>query len=480
MSAILPEWRSTSRTRQPATPGTGSVGNGAPAPTAQLAEHGTDERFVDATATEELLGLGRRGLRHRTVVACSMAADTVLPALVRQTVPGVDVLFLDTGYHFAETIGTRDALASHGRSTSSTCCPEHTVAEQDAEYGGKLFDRDPAPAAAAQGRAAGQGAAGRLRGLGHRHPPRGQCPARQRPARRMGPDPPPGEDQPDRRVELRRRAGLRHHPRRAGQPPAGRRLPVDRLRPLHAPVEPGEDPRAGRWAGLAKTECGIHLRAPSTDLDLPSSPRPSTSSARTTAELERPVLLFSGGKDSVVMLRLAQKAFWPARIPFPVMHVDTGHNFPEVIDFRDQDRRAPGPAAASSASVEDYIDDGRLTERPTAPATRCRPCRCWTPSAENRFDAVFGGGRRDEEKARAKERIVSLRDEFGQWDPRNQRPELWNLYNPRHAARRARARVPAEQLDRAGHLALHRARTSSCPACTTPTSARSSRATACG
>ncbi|GAB2469442.1 sulfate adenylyltransferase subunit CysD [Luteococcus sediminum] len=150
-----------------------------------------------------------------------------------------------------------------------------------------------------------------------------------------------------------------------------------------------------------------------------------------TAELERPVLLFSGGKDSVVMLHLAAKAFWPAPIPFPVMHVDTGHNFPEVLDFRDRTVEKLGLRLVVK-KVQDYIDDGRLTERPDGTRNPLQTMPLLDGIAENRFNAVYGGGRRDEEKARAKERIVSLRDEFGQWDPRNQRPELWNLYNARH------------------------------------------------
>ncbi|MDF1487463.1 sulfate adenylyltransferase subunit CysD [Tessaracoccus sp. HF-7] len=149
------------------------------------------------------------------------------------------------------------------------------------------------------------------------------------------------------------------------------------------------------------------------------------------SELERPVLLFSGGKDSVVMLHLASKAFWPGKVPFPVMHVDTGHNFPEVIEYRDRTVERLGLRLVV-ASVQDYIDDGRLLERADGTRNPLQTQPLLDAIAEHRFDAVFGGGRRDEEKARAKERVVSLRDAFGQWDPRNQRPELWNLYNPRH------------------------------------------------
>jgi len=150
------------------------------------------------------------------------------------------------------------------------------------------------------------------------------------------------------------------------------------------------------------------------------------------AEFERPVLLFSGGKDSIVMLALAEKAFWPARIPFPVMHVDTGHNFPEVLEFRDQ-RVAELGVRLVVALVQESIDAGRVAEETGRHASRNRLQTVTLLDAieDHRFDALFGGARRDEEKARAKERVFSFRDEFGQWDPKNQRPELWNLYNTR-------------------------------------------------
>jgi sulfate adenylyltransferase subunit 2 len=151
------------------------------------------------------------------------------------------------------------------------------------------------------------------------------------------------------------------------------------------------------------------------------------------AEFERPVLLFSGGKDSVVMLHLAIRAFAPARVPFPVMHVDTGHNFAEVVEFRDRTVERFGVELVV-ASVQDSIDSGRVVED-TGPRASRNPLQTVTlldAIAEHRFDAVFGGARRDEERARAKERVFSHRDEFGQWDPKNQRPELWGLYNSRH------------------------------------------------
>jgi len=150
------------------------------------------------------------------------------------------------------------------------------------------------------------------------------------------------------------------------------------------------------------------------------------------AEFERPVLLFSGGKDSIVMLALAERAFWPARIPFPVMHVDTGHNFPEVMEFRDR-RVAEAGVRLVVASVQASIDVGRVVEETGRWASRNRlqTTTLLDAIAEHQFDAVFGGARRDEEKARAKERVFSFRDEFGQWDPKNQRPELWGVYNTR-------------------------------------------------
>jgi sulfate adenylyltransferase subunit 2 len=150
------------------------------------------------------------------------------------------------------------------------------------------------------------------------------------------------------------------------------------------------------------------------------------------ATIDRPGLLFSGGKDSVVMLHLATKAFWPAPVPFPIMHVDTGQNFDEVIAFRDKVVEKFG-LRLIVASVQDDIDAGRVHEEyPGAPRNRLQTVTLLRGIRENQFGAVFGGARRDEEKARAKERVFSFRDEFGAWDPRNQRPELWDLYNGRH------------------------------------------------
>ncbi|MGY2056638.1 sulfate adenylyltransferase subunit CysD [Nocardia gipuzkoensis] len=153
------------------------------------------------------------------------------------------------------------------------------------------------------------------------------------------------------------------------------------------------------------------------------------------ATFERPVLLFSGGKDSVVMLHLAAKAFWPAPLPFPVLHIDTGHNFDEVIAYRDETVTRLSLRLVVGR-VQDDIDAGRVVEEtgPRASRNRLQTTTLLRSIQEGAFDAVFGGARRDEEKARAKERVFSFRDEYGQWDPRRQRPELWNLYNGRHRA----------------------------------------------
>jgi sulfate adenylyltransferase subunit 2 len=150
------------------------------------------------------------------------------------------------------------------------------------------------------------------------------------------------------------------------------------------------------------------------------------------AEFERPVLLFSGGKDSLVLLRLAEKAFRPGRFPFPIMHVDTGHNFPEVLEFRDRLIEQIGERLIV-ASVQDSIDRGRVVEEtgPRASRNRLQTVTLLDAIAEHGFDAAFGGARRDEERARAKERVFSFRDDFGQWEPKRQRPEVWSLYNGR-------------------------------------------------
>ena len=198
------------------------------------------------------------------------------------------------------------------------------------------------------------------------------------------------------------------------------------------------------------------------------------------AEFERPTLMFSGGKDSIVMLHVAKKAFWPAPVPFPVLHVDTGRNFGEVLEFRDRHAAEVGVRVVV-AKVQDDIDAGRTVEDTTPGATRNR---LQTPTllraiSEGRHDAVFGGARRDEEKARAKERIFSFRDEFGQWDPKSQRPELWNLYNgaTTRVSTSGSSRSPTGPSSTCGATSATRA--STCPPSTTPTAGRCSSATAC-
>jgi sulfate adenylyltransferase subunit 2 len=150
------------------------------------------------------------------------------------------------------------------------------------------------------------------------------------------------------------------------------------------------------------------------------------------AQFEKPCLLFSGGKDSIVMFHIARKAFWPAKVPFPLLHIDTGHNFPETLEFRDNLMAKTG-AACIVRCVQDTIDSGKVKEEtgPNASRNILQTVTLLDAIEEFKFDAAMGGGRRDEEKARAKERFFSHRDEFGQWDPKNQRPELWNIYNGR-------------------------------------------------
>lgn len=196
-------------------------------------------------------------------------------------------------------------------------------------------------------------------------------------------------------------------------------------------------------------------------------------------EFERPVVLFSGGKDSIVMLHLALKAFAPAPVPFSLLHVDTGHNFPEVLEYRDRTVAAHG-LRLHVASVQDYIDRGVLKERPDGTRNPLQTVPLTEKIQAERFDAVFGGGRRDEEKARAKERVFSLRDEFSQWDPRRQRPELWQLYNGRHAPGEHVRVFPSPTGPSWTSGSTSPASTSNSPRSTSRTSARCSSAPACG
>ena len=445
-------------------------------------------RFASASA-DEVVAWAAETFGDSLVVACSMAADTVVAHLAATHRPGIDVLFLETGYHFPETIETRATLAATTKITIVDALPRLTVAEQDAEYGAELFARDPRQCCAMRkvepiNRELASYEAW-ITGLRREDSPlRAHTPLVE-------------WDSAHKMVKINPIAAWSFDEQLAYA--TAHQVPVNPLlsqgypsigcAPCTRPVAPGEDPRAGRWAGLAKTECGLHvtedhpesleeIALPKLDAriqinldpagspealrddagDSGSSPASAASAGvskgsdaaaatlshlqeleaeaihiirEAVSELERPVLLFSGGKDSVVMLHLASKAFWPGRVPFPVMHVDTGHNFPKVIEYRDRTVERLGLRLVV-ASVQDYIDDGRLLERADGTRNPLQTQPLLDAIAEHRFDAVFGGGRRDEEKARAKERVVSLRDAFGQWDPRNQRPELWNLYNPRH------------------------------------------------
>lgn len=419
-------------------------------------------RFADATA-DDVLAWAAEAFGDSLAVACSMAGDTVVPHLAARHRPGVDVLFLQTGYHFPETIDVRDALPLSAEVTIVEVLPVQSVAEQDATFGARLHDRDASQCCALRkmepiNRELASYEAW-VTGLRREDSP-------------LRADTPLVEwDSAHQMVKINPIAawGFDDVLDYAG----AHDVPVNLLltqgypsigcAPCTRPVAPGEDPRAGRWAGLAKSECGLHVTDThpeeeplSLDIDLTlagggisltpdSSPGPDRQLSHlreleaegihiireAVSELERPVLLFSGGKDSVVMLHLALKAFWPGPVPFPVLHVDTGHNFPEVIEYRDRVVAKHGLRLVVAA-VQDYIDDGRLLERADGTRNPLQTQPLLDAIGDNRFDAVFGGGRRDEEKARAKERVVSLRDEFGQWDPRNQRPELWTLYNPRH------------------------------------------------
>src|SRR5581483_3743082 len=227
---------------------------------------------------------------------------------------------------------------------------------------------------------------------------------------------------------LHRRVGPLRGAERPRAAPRHDRPPAERVRRRGDRAARGAEPAAGAGGGLVS----VSRSAPTlTHLDELEAEAIHIF-REVAAELERPVLLFSGGKDSIVLLRLAEKAFRPAGFPFPVMHVDTGHNFSEVIEFRDRRITELGERLIV-ASVQDSIDSGRVVEEtgPRASRNRLQTTTLLDAIEEHGFDAAFGGARRDEERARAKERVFSFRDDFGQWDPKRQRPELWSLYNGR-------------------------------------------------
>ena len=346
--------------------------------------------------------------------------------MLRQITPDARVFTIDTGVLFPETYATwrsleqktgvkvevHDATSADGTPwTASNCCGTHKVAALeraldglDAWVTGLRREQSPTRADA------------ELRGVGRA--------------------PRPVEVQPAGRLDREGRLGLHRRARPALQPAARPGLLLDRLRAVYParqrPRGPlgrvGEDrvrPARGRGMSVIDTPRELtHLEALESEA--------IHVFREVAAELESPVLLFSGGKDSIVLLRLAEKAFRPGGFPFPVMHVDTGHNFDEVIEFRDRRVQELGERLIV-ASVQETIDSGRATEEtgPRASRNRLQTITLLDAIEEHGFDAAFGGARRDEERARAKERVMSFRDDFGQWDPKAQRPELWSLYNGR-------------------------------------------------
>ena len=401
-------------------------------------------------AAREALRWAAETFGDQLTVACSMG-DEVLVHLVGTTVPGTDVFFLDTGYHFAETLGTRDAVRRRCcRSGSGRSLPLLTVAQQDAEYGPKLHDRNPDQCCAhAQGRAAGARA---------RDPPTPGSPAC---AARTPPRAPTSRSSastsdagwssstpspPGPRTTssaTRGERGLRE-PAAAGRvtPPSGAR---------RAPAPSPTAKTLARAAGPAvpRPNAGCTHDDDSDPSSVAAACRPPGATSldhldhleaeaihifrEVAGEFERPVMLFSGGKDSVVMLHLAVKAFAPGAAAVRAAPRRHRPQLPRGARLPRRDRRPRSGCGSSWPTCRTTSTTAGCVSGRTAPATRCRPSRCSTPSRPTQFDAVFGGGRRDEEKARAKERVFSLRDAFGAWDPRRQRPELWDLYNGRHA-----------------------------------------------
>ncbi len=448
-------------------------------------------RRRDATADEVAAWAGAHLRPARLAVACSMAGRRAAAPVVANQLPGVDVLFLDTGYHFAETLGTRDAVGRDARrARSSTCCPSRPSPSRtpstargcyDARPGGLLLRcaRSSRSSAALAGYEAWVTGVRRDEAPDPRDTP--SSPGTSSSAWSSSTRSPRG---PDEVVDLRRRRTAC-----CVNPLLSRRLPVDRLRAVHPAGRPRRGPprrplgraRQDRMRAAHMTHAPTPDRgAPRDDdvtTDAPAAPptcRLSQLDAleseaihifrEVAGEFERPVLLFSGGKDSVVMLHLAAKAFWPGAGAVPAAARRHRPQLPRGPRLPRRARSSGSACASRSRRVQDCIDDGRLRERPDGTRNPLQTLPLLDAIAEHRFDAVFGGGRRDEEKARAKERIFSLRDEFGQWDPRNQRPELWNLYNGRHrpASTCGSSRSRTGPSSTSG--ATSSARASSCPA----------------
>ena len=393
-------------------------------------------RGVD-TAAEETLRLAIERHHPSLVMACSFQKEeSVLIDMLMRIEPTARVFTIDTGVLFPETYEVwrkvEDRYGLQGRGGGRHAAERHAVERLE------LLRQ-------AQGGRARAGARGRGR-LDHRDPARAVAHAGGRPGGGMGRGARGLEVQSARRVDATATSGATSTSTISPTIPST----IGAMSRSAAPPAPSPA-TAARAAGPGRTRPSAACTYDTAHMSISPAPpilrrdedlsyeishlRALESEAihvirEVAAELERAVLLFSGGKDSAVLLHLARKAFHPGALPFPVMHVDTGHNFPEVIEYRDRMVEELG-ARLIVASVQDSIDSGRVVEEngPRASRNRLQSVTLLDAIEEHGFKAAFGGARRDEERARAKERILSFRDDFGQWDPKGQRPELWNLYN---------------------------------------------------
>ena len=387
-------------------------------------------RSEELSAPELVAAVAER-FGARASLACSFQKEeTVLLDLLFAVEPKARVFAIDTHYLFPETYELWREVEQR-YDTKIEVFEGPSAEELTATHGEKLWERSPDLYLAVAKLAPLARALGDARLLAHRRPPRPVADARERAEARLGRRARALEGEPARRLERRRLLGVHPRARAPLQPAARPGLRVDRRHPF-------DDPRRGTGRPLGRNgqdrvRPAHVISAPVRLSHLDELEAEAIHIMRElAAELERPVLLFSGGKDSIVLLRLAEKAFRPGKFPFPVMHVDTGHNFPEVIEYRDR-RVAELGETLLVASVQESIDNGRVVEEtgPRASRNQLQTTTLLDAIEEHRFDAAIGGARRDEERARAKERIFSFRDDFGQWNPRAQRPELWNLYNAR-------------------------------------------------
>ena len=353
----------------------------------------------------------------RVALACSFQKEeTVLLDLLFKARPGARVFALDTRVLFDETYEYWEEVEERYGTRV-----EVFAAEDPPD---RLWESDPAGCCGIRKVTPLKQALERARRVDHRHAARAVADALGHRGDRLGRQARAVEVQPAGGLDRARRVVVHRRSRAALPPAARRRVRLDRLHALHAARERSRGSLGGeredrvRPARLSHLD---HLESEAVHV-----------MREVAAERERPALLFSGGKDSIVLLRLAEKAFRPGRFPFPLLHVDTGHNFPEVLEFRDR-RVAELGEELIVASVQESIDSGRVVEErgPRASRNRLQTTTLLDAIEAHRFDACFGGARRDEERARAKERVISLRDDFGGWDPRRQRPELWDLYNTR-------------------------------------------------